>query len=121
MALLVTCTTTASVVLPGRLAALTCSVVEGAGGDAAGGVVEVAVQQLLALEAGRAGDAVDGAQDRVDLKLVGRDFVGAQAAGVGRLADQALELVQQVADFVQATFGGADDVAGAVGVVDGLV
>ena len=32
--------------------------------------------------------------------------------------DEALELGQQVADFVQATLGGADDVAGAAGVVD---
>src|SRR6185437_14937145 len=38
---------------------------------------------------------------------------------VGRLIDQALELVQQVADFVQTAFRGANDVGGAVGVVDG--
>ena len=59
-------------------------------------------------------------EDRVDLELVGRDFFRRQAAGVGRLADEALELGQQRADFGQATFGGADDVAGAAGVVDRL-
>ena len=42
-----------------------------------------------------------------------------EAAGVGRLVHQAAELGQQVADFVETTFGGADDVGRAVGVVDG--
>src|SRR5581483_2427822 len=41
-----------------------------------------------------------------------------QAAAVGGLTDQALELNEQRADFVQAAFGRAHNVAGAVGVVD---
>jgi hypothetical protein len=42
----------------------------------------------------------------------------AQTTGVGGLSDEALELGQQRADFAQTTFGGTDDVARAVGVVD---
>lgn len=42
------------------------------------------------------------------------------SAGVGGLADEALQLGQQGADFVQAAFRGAQHVAGAAGVVDGL-
>src|SRR6185437_8458195 len=94
---------------------------EGAGGHAAVGVVEVTVQKVLAAEASGASDAVDGAQDRVNLKLVSSDLVGAEGSGVGRLIDQPVELVQQAADFSQATFGGSDDVGRLVGVVDGLI
>src|SRR5204862_8166995 len=43
-----------------------------------------------------------------------------EPAGVGGLADQALKLREQPADFAQATFGGADDIAGAAGVINRL-
>src|SRR5207253_728628 len=46
-------------------------------------------------------------------------FFRAQAAAVGGRADQALELVEERADLVEATLGGADDVARPLGVVDG--
>ncbi len=91
------------------------------GGHAAGGVGEIAVEQLGALEGGAAGEAVDRTEDRVNLNLVGLCFRGGEAAGAGRLIDECLELVQQRADFAQTTLGGADDVTGAFGVADGLV
>jgi hypothetical protein len=86
---------------------------------AAGGVRQVAVEQLGPLEVGRIGDAVDGTQDRVDLELVCSHLRAGQPAGVGGLPDQALELGQQVADFAQAAVGGPDDVAGEPGIADG--
>src|SRR5690606_9592551 len=84
-----------------------------------GRVAQLAVEQLLALEGHAAGQAVDGVENRVDLELVGLDFLLAEPAGVGGLVDQALELVEQAADLGQAAFGGGDDVAGALGVAHG--
>ena len=63
-------------------------------------------------------NAVDGGQNRVHLQLIGADFIGAEPAGVGGLTDQTLKLGQQRADFVQATFGGSDNIAGKAGIVD---
>jgi len=44
----------------------------------------------LALEARGTGDAVDRAQDRVDLKLIRRDLVVGSTARIGGLANQAV-------------------------------
>jgi hypothetical protein len=66
-------------------------VVERRAGHAAGAVVQVAIKQTLAFEAGALGDPVDGSQDRVNLELIGADFFLGQAAGVCALADQPLE------------------------------
>ena len=63
--------------------------------DAAGRVVERAVEQLHAVELRRVADAVDAVEDRVDLELVGLDFLGRQGAGVGGLVGQALDFQQQ--------------------------
>ena len=86
--------------------------------DAADRIVKVAVQQLRAVERRAVGDAVDRVKDRVDLLLVGADFLGRQPARAGRLADQALNLRQECIDFAQAAVSGADDVVGEVGVGD---
>ena len=68
----------------GQAGGVDLEVAEGAAvAGAAGGVGQVAVQQLVALEARGVGDAVDRVQDRVHLELVGRDLVAAEAAGVG--------------------------------------
>ena len=99
--------------LPGQVRRVHRDRGECAGAGVAERVTQAAVQQVLALEARGVGDAVDGVQDRVNLELISADFVGAEPAGVGRLVDQALKLGQQVADFVQAAFGGSDDVVGA--------
>jgi len=48
------------------------------------------------------GDAIDGVQDGVDLKLVGTDLICGQCAAVGRLSDQTLQLREKVADLAQA-------------------
>ena len=53
------------------------------GVDGLGRVVEVAVEQLLALERGGVGDSVDGLKDRVDLQLVGGLLFRGDASFVG--------------------------------------
>src|SRR5262249_52957951 len=88
------------------------------GSDAAGRIREIAIQKLAAFEGGRLGDAVDGGENRVHLELIRGDLVGAETTAVGGLTDEALELGQQGADFVQATFGSSDHVTGKAGVAD---
>jgi hypothetical protein len=78
--------------------------------------VEVAVEELDALEAGGAGDAVDGLQDRVDLELVGLPSSSGEAGLAGGGGDQALELGEQAGDLLQAALGDVDDLVGALGV-----
>ncbi len=89
------------------------------GGDAAGGVSEVAIQELTAFEGCGLRDAVDGGQDGVNLQLISGDLAGTESAGVGSLSDEALELSQKGADFVEAAFGSSDNIASEAGVVDG--
>ena len=80
--------------------------------------MQVTIEKVSAFEGGAVGNAVDRIKDRVNLKLVCRNLAGSQTAGVGGLADEALNLGQQVADFAQTAFGGADDDSGLAGVVD---
>src|SRR5205085_3941947 len=80
------------------------------GVHAARDVVQAAVEQVEPRERGGVADAGDALDRRVDLELVGGDFVGREGAGVGGLDDQALDVEQQRRDFAQSAFGGGDDV-----------
>jgi len=75
--------------------------------DAAGCVIEIAIQKLAALKRSRLCDSIDGAENRVHLQLISADFVAGKATAVGSLSDKSLKLNQKRADFVEAALGGA--------------
>ena len=85
------------------------------------GVVKATVEELLTVELGGAGDAVDRGEDRVDLLLVGRTFVGGETCFVGRLTNQRLEFDQEVVDLLKTTLGDVDHLLGTFGIADGGV
>ena len=71
-------------------------------------VVEVAVEQLLALERRGVGDPVDGLQDRVDLQLVRGLLLGGDAGFIRGRGDERLQFDQKVRDLLKAAFGDDD-------------
>ena len=80
--------------------------------------VQAAVEQLATLERGRLGNAVEGFQRLVDLRLIGGDLVIAQRTGVRAFGHQTANVVQQRADLAQGAVGRRDHLVGAVGVAD---
>ena len=84
------------------------------------GVVEATVE-LLTVELCGAGDAVDRGEDRINLLLVGRTFVGGETCFVGRLTNQRLEFDQEVVDLLKTTLGDVDHLLGPFGIADGGV
>src|SRR5205814_9801164 len=89
--------------------------------DAAGAVVQRAVQQLDAVELRGVGDAVDAVENRVHLQLIGLDLIRRQRTGVRRLIGQRLRFQEQGGNLAQRAFGRVDHVPGALRVVDRLV
>src|SRR5207253_7770039 len=84
------------------------------GVDAAGGVIQRAVEQLDAVELRRVGAAVNAVENGIDLNLIGGDFFLRQRAGVGGLAGEALHFQQQSGHFAQRAFSGVEHVGGAI-------
>ncbi len=83
VAAVLTSTTTSREPLSGSLAELTTTFARLVSDDAVQSIVEVPVEDLLALETGGVGDPVDRIENRIDLQLVGLDFLIAQASLVG--------------------------------------
>ena len=81
-----------------------------AGVDAAGDVAEASIQKIEAGETGGASDARNGLHVGVNLKLVGLKLGGRERAGVGRLDDQALNIIQERRDVGEGGIRGGDDV-----------
>ncbi len=94
---------------------------DGAGGQAAGDIVERAVEQLEAAEGGGVADACDGLDGRVDLELVGFAFLVRDGACVGGLDGEGLDRVEQVGDLGEGGLCGGDDGGGPLAVLDGLL
>lgn len=92
----------------------------GIGADLEAVVAAAAVEQLVAVELGGAGDSVDFRCQLVDFVLDG-GAVTAAVGAVGRLHRQVAHALQDVADLAHRPFGRLRQRDGVVGVAAGLI
>ena len=85
----------------GDLGSVDPNVGEVGGGQAGSSEVEAAVEQLDVAEGCAVGDTIDRLENRVDLELVGRDFIPTQPPLIGRPVHETLKFEQQAVDFLQ--------------------